>query len=191
MSVSTETWDFAAPLPIHLHCCDSSENSTNGENPLGSAIMPSGKPRFQRWANAAKCVRHDKKNPNTRSRILLHLLVLLTFCLAGEKLQGLEDQVRPAGDSGEPRVESAGWTRLPRLHFVLQLREQNVKPFDPEPAETSAQGREGFIPSTSSTGFPLSRCFPANWKSRWLFLRWRLGCSESPPRFCKRVRKFD
>lgn len=50
----------------------------------------------------------------------------LTFGLSGQKLQGLKDQVGPAGDGGEPCVEGAGWTRLPRLHFVLQLRKQNA-----------------------------------------------------------------
>lgn len=63
-----------------------------------------------------------KRKKKNHCRILL----LLTFSLTGEKLQGLKDQVRPAGDSGEPRVKSAGWTGLPCLHFILQLRKQNA-----------------------------------------------------------------
>lgn len=62
----------------------------------------------------------------TTSRFYLVRLLVLTFRLSSKKLQGLKDQVRPAGDSGEPRVQGAGWTRLPRLHFILELREQNV-----------------------------------------------------------------
>lgn len=46
--------------PIHLHCCDSSENSTKGENPLGSAIMPSDEPRLQRWLNMVTFIWWEK-----------------------------------------------------------------------------------------------------------------------------------
>lgn len=51
-------WDSWSLLPIHLHCWDSSENSTNGEKPLGSAIMPSDEQRL--WGeNMGVCYEND------------------------------------------------------------------------------------------------------------------------------------